>query len=705
VPQPRVDQRELTFSARGNSPLASLADEQTLGRWQLTLVDRRSGEAGVLSSWGLEFGTAALWRDAPEQGAPLPDPTRTEQVDIVLSSAGRVAIAQPTRMGSVGSLAVWDLRSGRLVNDLHARSQAPEHVVVSADEQRVLAMARNEATLWAMDSAAPVVELTTDTTFALPPALSSDGGFVVIAETIPEDAPLFSLLDMSTGELLGSFNGIAAAREWVLGPRASFLAVIDGAGRVIVLDPHTASARTELGHSQDVVRLLPTAIEGTLVTVDADGALHGWQIDLSDTARVVGDSWLIGTTTDPASVSVADDADGIAYALGDGLVVVQDVHGSRQAQYFRAAGGTTSMTRLSPRADRLVTASGALLRSWNVEAQTTLASADRDLSTSALDRGGQVAVFGFRGGHVQAESIDELKHPRANLESINYIGHRGVVTSLAVNAAHNIIASGGSDGVVRVWNMATGAPSSQFLRHPEGPVRALDLSADGNFVMSAAEYSARVWQSQSGELVGEIPVDGAGLAVALSENADLVAVGDTAGNIFFGPPSGPALQSARADAAVMALAMSRDGTLMVSGDVAGNLQLWESSAAHTARASYLFPDAVSWVAFGSASDRVYAQSGAWVHELVVIPDGFAVVASRLLPIRLGPDPVATIMGDGGLRMLPGPAMGDATYVDLTLAASSTAPQDSGSPLLERNWTDILGLDLDRSTGAVRITRR
>ena len=705
VPQPRVDQHELIFSAR-DSALEALADEQVLGRWQLTLVDRRSGETGVLASWGLQFGADRLpWLDTPEQGAPLPDPVRTEQVDIALSPAGRIAIAQPTRAGAAGSLAVWDLRSGELVADLQGQSAPPEQVVISAATHRVLAVTGNEAAIWDFGGEAPVARLTTDTEFALPPAMSSDGAFVVIAETIEDEAPLFSLLDVETGELLASFEGVAAVRQWVLGPGAGFLAVVDGAGRALVLDPRADSVRTELRHYQDVIRLLPTASHGNLVTVDADGAVHDWQVDFTEDGAIVSDNWLIGTTTDPASVSVSAAADGVAYSLDDGLVVVQDLHGARQPQYFRAAGAATPVTRIAPRADRLLTASGALFRLWSVEPSSALASIDRDLSAVALDSGGEVAAFGFRGGYVQAARVSELDQTPARLDSVNYIGHRGMVTSLAVNAARNIIASGGSDGVVRIWDLTTGAPSPQFLRHPMGPIRALTLSNDGNLVVSAAEYSARVWETQTGDLRGEIPVDGAALAAALSEDGGFVAVGDTAGNVFFGRVREPqSMLSARAHAAVLALAISADGTLMASGDAAGNLQLWDTATADTGRATYLFPDAVSWVDFGVAGDTVYARSGAWAHELKINTDGFAVVASRLLPTRVGPDAVPVVMADGTLRFLTGPAIGEPGRVDLTISEPRIAPLPADSPLLARDWPAILGLELDRSTGTVRIAR-
>jgi WD40 repeat protein/subtilisin-like proprotein convertase family protein len=700
VPEP-VGEQPLVLSAAGSSPLAALADEPTLGRWQLTLVDRRTGDEGTLSEWGLKFGIdRTVWRDVPEQGIALPDPFRSEQVDIVLSPGGRIAIAQPTRIGTALALAVWDLHRNELIGDLPLPAAA-SHVVVSSRARRVLTLGPNEATLWDFARDRPIARLEASGEFALTPALSSDEQFAVIAESSAGVQPRFSLLDMATGEVLARFAGVATVRDWVLGPQALYLAVLDGARRALIVDPFSGAPRGQLRHHRDLVRLLPATAD-TLVTVDADGTVNGWRI----TPDGGGDteSWLIGTTVDAGSVSVAAEADGIAFALADGLVAVQDLRGARQPQYVRAGNGPPSVVRISPQGDRLVTAHGSLARLWDVDLDAPLSAVDRDVSAAALDAGGEIAVFGYRGGHVRVRDVGELERRSGHADGVDYIGHRGAVTSLAVNAASNVIASGGAESVVRIWNLMTVAPTPQFLRHPAGPIRALALSVDGTVVASAGDYSARVWATQTGELLGEIPVDGAALAVALAPGMELVAVGDTAGNIFLAPLRGTAPPgTARAPAAVLALAISADATLVISGDAAGNLQLWDAALPETSRATHLFADPVSWVGFGATGATVLAHSGAWVHELEMGPSGLAVIASRLLPIRIGPAAVPARL-DGGLRWLSDPAASAPRYEDMSLEAPAGEPLPPDSPLFARDWPAILGLHLDRATGSLLTSR-
>jgi WD40 repeat protein len=480
------------------------------------------------------------------------------------------------------------------------------------------------------------------------------------------------------------------------------LAVLDGARRALIVDPHTGEQRGQLRHHRDVVRLLPATGE-TLVTIDADGAVHGWHVAPEDGAGDFGKSWRIGTTVDAASVDVAANADAISFALADGLVAVQDLRGARQPQYVRAGDGLPSLVRISPRAERLVTAYGSVARLWDIGLEAPLAIVDRDVSATLLDASGEIAVFGYSGGHVRVRDVRELER-RGHADDVDYIGHRGTITSLAVNAASNVMASGGDDGVVRIWNLLTVEPTPLLLRHPSGPIRALTLSTDGAMVVSGGDYSARIWLTQTGELLREIAVDGAALAVTCAPDKDLVAVGDSAGDIFLAPVNGPAQPAtARAYAAVLALAIAADAKLMVSGDAAGNLQLWDTAMPETSRATHLFTNPVSWVAFGASGKTVLAKSGAWIHELEIHPSGFTVIASRLLPIRLGPSAVPVRL-DGALRWLSHPATSALRYEDLGFEAPSSEPRTTDAALLGRDWPAILALDLDRATGTVRALR-
>lgn len=695
VPSAGVGRRMLRFDARPGAPLAALTREDRQGEWRLDIVDRRGGETGVLHSWSLEFpSTHKVWRDAPEEGVPLPDPARTEQVDVTLSKDGRYALARPTRPGAAGAVTVWNLANGRVVSDLPFKA-IPAQVLFNADASRVISFGAHAVTIWNARDGKPITRLTSDDGFVLVPALSPAGALLAVAERTRAGAVRIELLGLADGRRIAEFDAAPDTRAMVLGPAGRYVALL-GAGRTVdVRDPRGGRKLMGLPHQRAVVRLLP--VPGTadeLVSIDSEGDVYQWKLANADGSR----RRYLGSTVDPASASIAAGGSVVAFEAAHGRVVLRALGGARAVPYRIDRSAVPVMTRLAPDGTRMLTVNGRRLRLWGT------GSADEPvmqpaLSALAIDRGGSVAALGFRSGNVRVRRPGQPDRVTDSAQDVDFIGHRGRVTCLAVNAANGRIASGGEDGVVRVWDLASAAPTPHFLRHPEGPIHAVDISRDGKWIASAAEYSARVWGTDSGKLVGEVPVNGAALSVAFSPQDDTLAVGDSAGNIFFGAPRGSTpLHSTRADAAVTAVAFSGNGDVLASGDRQGDVQLWNAGDGTVLADAKSFHHAITWLGFG-ADGSIFVRSGDWIHQLRADGRSLKIAASRLLPLGFDVDAVPAAPIGEQLRIF-GVLGHGATFYTVDMNTPTAPPLAPDSQLLRRNWADILGLRFDRSTGAI-----
>ncbi|HEU4617021.1 MAG TPA: proprotein convertase P-domain-containing protein, partial [Gammaproteobacteria bacterium] len=689
-----------SFSATGSSPLVQLSDEARQGVWRFAIVDREPGGVGVLLRWGLRFSDAGTeWRDSPEQGVAIPDPVRTEQVRVTLSPDGRRAVAEPARAGAVGELAVWDLETGMLVRDLHVQG-VPDRLQFNPDASRLLVQTGDRLTIWDVASGKAVANLATQSGFVLPPALSVGGDFLVIAERVDGARPLFSLVRVADGELVASSAGVAGAKDWVLGPQARYLALLETTRVVAVVDPRRGKMLRELRHDRDVRRLIPAPAGDLLLTVDARGDVRAWRLP-AEGAAPAADSWRLGVTLDPESVSISADGSTVAFEGPDGQVVVRDVNGDLKPVYLRIDRNDRPVaTGLSPDGAALVTVNGKLFRLWRLEPRELGGGPDLNLSALALDHDGALAVLGFRGGHVRVRSATELARA-APSETVDYIGHHGSVTSLDVNVQQNLIASGGEDGVVRVWDLATVAPAPRFMRHPVGPVRAVRLSPDGRWVASAADYSARAWNVADGTLTAELPVNGTALAVDIAPDSMHWAVGDSAGNVFFGKADGAApLGSVRAQGPVDAIAFGPDGALLASGDETGTVEIWDTRRFEAEGERHGFPNPVRWVGWSADGRHLLIQTDQWLHRAELVNGDMRVVDSRLLDVGIEAGAALETPDGGRLRLIGGRGTGHLALIDLDLSAPAAQPLPTESPLLARDWSAALGLRIDES-GQVR----
>jgi WD40 repeat protein/DNA-binding SARP family transcriptional activator len=201
-------------------------------------------------------------------------------------------------------------------------------------------------------------------------------------------------------------------------------------------------------------------------------------------------------------------------------------------------------------------------------------------------------------------------------------GHTGDVDALAFSSDRRLLASADSNGVVRLWDTASGARTHSVLRahpfvasvafSPDGRVLA---SADGDDVHGGA---VRLWDPSTGRPVGDpIRFPYGASAVAMSPAGDLMA---SIGEVGFGPvrlwdvATGAAVGDPIATrSGAFAIAFSPDGKLLASGGFGHAVWLWNpytgavvarfrGGASETVRALAFSPDGRALAAAGDTGD-------------------------------------------------------------------------------------------------------
>ncbi len=157
-------------------------------------------------------------------------------------------------------------------------------------------------------------------------------------------------------------------------------------------------------------------------------------------------------------------------------------------------------------------------------------------------------------------------------------GHTGEVFALAFSPDGSLLASGGGDQTIRIWEPATGR-DVMVLRGHMGSIRALAFSPNGRWLASgSSDTTIRVWELASGkELKALTSRFGAVRAVAFSPDGQLIASGGDDGSLrIWDWAGGKEIKSMKGNMGVVfSIAFSPDGRTLATGGSDALVHLWD----------------------------------------------------------------------------------------------------------------------------------
>jgi WD40 repeat protein len=188
-------------------------------------------------------------------------------------------------------------------------------------------------------------------------------------------------------------------------------------------------------------------------------------------------------------------------------------------------------------------------------------------------------ILFFRGLTVFAFALALAAGLRAQSSTMGELkGHTALVYSLAFSPDGKLLASGGFDNLVKLWDFNARKEVRSLTGHT-GPVYCVAFSPDGKMLASAsADQTIRLWNPTDGKLIRELKghtgiVD----SIAFSPDGKLLASGSADKSVrLWNPADGKEVKNLGAHGqSVYGVAFSPDSKLLASAGADGLVKLWE----------------------------------------------------------------------------------------------------------------------------------
>ncbi len=321
-----------------------------------------------------------------------------------------------------------------------------------------------------------------------------------------------------------------------------------------------AQVRLERGDYDGALKLLHM-IKGS--AVDGHEVRSAWleaEKNLGNSRRLVHE---FGETVQHvSSLCLSGDAQlaltATAPETGDGVITIWDATaGDARAELAGHTGGVRAVALSADGIHALSGGADGTVRLWRLENAGGIAVGQR------LDIAGETPSP--QGG-------DECE--------LILRGHGGPVNAVLFTDDGRGVLSGGADGVVRLWDRATGEERVRFTGH-KGEVRALCLGSHGATFLSAGSDNALIhWDLKSGAQLGAIhSFQSPLLAIDVSTDRRYLLAGSADGFLeYLDLVSGKRLGRRRGHSEpVTAVCVSKRAHFALTGGHSGKVRLWETS--------------------------------------------------------------------------------------------------------------------------------
>jgi WD40 repeat protein len=395
----------------------------------------------------------------------------------------------------------------------------------------------------------------------------------------------------------GQVSGVAFS------PDGTRLASASLDSTVRVWDTRTGQALFTLVDHRGPVRAVAFSPDGSrLVSASQDKTILVWD---AQTAKRLGT--LPGHRGSVTCVAFSPDGTRLASGSEDRTVKVWDIHTGKELDTLEGPTGAVHSVTFSPNGTWLA-AAGDKGSVWDAVTFKLVGAIDGSAAVAFSPDGTRLALGSWAPRTVTVWDAAPNQLGKASMPLLRLSGHLSQIHGVAFSPDGKLLASASLDGMVKVWNAATGMEVRTLKGHANG-VKRVEFSPDGTRLASAGQDgTVKLWDTTTDPEALTLE-DGRGMVAFSSDGTQLawvrkdgrVSLADATTGQERGTLQGPTNRRSN-------VTFSPDGSLLASGGSDQTVRIWEvktgrevfsSGQPHEVRGVAFHPDGTRLASVGT----------------------------------------------------------------------------------------------------------
>jgi WD40 repeat protein/energy-coupling factor transporter ATP-binding protein EcfA2 len=418
-------------------------------------------------------------------------------------------------------------------------------------------------------------------------AVSPNGHFIATGDAVAD----VRVWDMDTGALVATLPGTASATNFSFSADGRVLATEDSTGAVVLWSVSGWKPRSKLVLDASATQVAFGSRGEELAVSDTNGNVTLWDEGADSRTDVVEDGTSVSTlafSSDSRLLAIGDSTDAVRVvnaSSGSPLPSIPDFAGATGIAF--APGGRTVAIAENGAVEVWSVSRRGRNTTW-----VAAAKAD-DIMNSTGANGGYGIAFSPNGGLLATTGVEGgcTNSVLALYDTSNWKRYRCLAgddsseETVAFSSNGKIVASGDDTGKVVLWSvpsgrriarLRSGGPAVATISNAELPVTpVVAFSPTGSLLaIGGVDGTVALWNATTMKEVEKVTENGAITSMAFSPDGRTIAVGDALGNVFL--MTAPSLHDIAVlsdGASVGSISFSPNGKFLAFGDTRGKVTL------------------------------------------------------------------------------------------------------------------------------------